>query len=435
MTGWMQIYQNKVTTAEKAVRAIESGMRLFLTGNCSVPQRVMAALVEYAPAFEKPIEIVQVLTIGSADYVAPGMEKYIRVNTTFISTNVRKAVNEGRADFTPCFLSEIPGLFRNGILPLDVALIHVSPPDEHGFCSFGVEVGATKTAAAMARIVIAEVNDRMPRTLGDSFIHVSKLTHIVPASYPVPEYRMGEITELERKIGGYCATLIEDGSTMQMGIGGIPDAVLTFLETKRDLGIHTELFSDGVIDLVERGIINGERKTLHPGKIVAGFMLGTQRLYDFVHDNPIVELHPTEYVNDPFLIAQNDRMVAINSAIEIDLTGQVCADSIGPRLYSGVGGQVDFIYGASRSKAGKPIIGMSSKAEIKGQPVSKIVPMLKQGAGVVTTRNHVRYVVTEYGIADLYGKTIRQRARALIDVAHPQFREELEKAAHKLKYL
>ena len=435
MIGWMQIYQSKVTTAEKAVRAIESGMRLFLTGNCSVPQRVMAALVEYAPAFEKPIEIVQMLTIGSADYVAPGMEKYIRVNTTFISPNVRKAVNEGRADFTPCFLSEIPGLFRNGILPLDVALIHVSPPDEHGFCSFGVEVAATKTAAATASIVIAEVNDRMPRTLGDSFIHVSKLTHIVPVSYPVPEHRMGEITELERKIGGYCAALIEDGSTIQMGIGGIPDAVLTFLETKRDLGIHTELFSDGVIDLVERGIINGERKTLHPGKIVAGFMLGTQRLYDFVHDNPIIELHPTEYVNDPFLIAQNYRMVAINSAVEIDLTGQVCADSIGPRLYSGVGGQVDFIYGASRSKGGKPIIGMASRAEIAGQPVSKIVPMLKQGAGVVTTRNHVRYVVTEYGIADLYGRTIRQRARALIDVAHPQFREELEKAAHELKYL
>jgi len=435
MIGWMQIYQNKVTTAEKAVRAVESGMRLYLTGNCSVPQRLMAALVEYAPAFEKPIEIVQMLTVGSADYVAPGMEKYICVNTTFISPNVRKAVNEGRADFTPCFLSEIPGLFRNGILPLDVALIHVSPPDEHGFCSFGVEVGTTKTAAAMARIVIAEVNDRMPRTLGDSFIHVSKLTHVVPVSYQVPEHRMGEITELEKKIGGYCAALIEDGSTMQMGIGGIPDAVLTFLGTKRDLGIHTELFSDGVIDLVERGIINGERKTLHPGKIVAGFMLGTQRLYDFVHDNPIIELHPTEYVNDPFLIAQNDRMVAINSAIEIDLTGQVCADSIGPRLYSGVGGQVDFIYGASRSKGGKPIIGMVSRAEIKGQPVSKIVPMLKQGAGVVTTRNHVRYVVTEYGIADLYGKTIRQRARALIDVAHPQFREELEKAAHGLKYL
>jgi 4-hydroxybutyrate CoA-transferase len=435
MSGWMQIYQSRITTAEKAVCAIQPGMRLFLTGNCSVPQRVMAALVDHAPAFEKPIEIVQVLTIGSADYVAPGMEKYIRVNTLFISTNVRKAVNEGRADFTPIFLSEIPGLFRTGIMPLDVALIHVSPPDEHGFCSFGVEVGVTKTAAGAAKIIIAEVNDLMPRTLGDSFIHVSKLTHIVPVSYAVPEHRMGEITEVEKGIGYYCASLIEDGSTVQMGIGGIPDAVLTFLDTKKDLGIHTELFSDGVIDLVERGIINNERKTLHPGKIVAGFMLGTQRLYDFVHNNPLIELHPTEYINDPFRIAQNERMVAINSAIEVDLTGQVCADSIGPRLYSGVGGQVDFIYGASRSKGGKPIIGMPSTAEIKGQLVSKIVPMLKHGAGVVTTRNHVRYVVTEYGIAELYGKTIRQRARALIAVAHPQFHEELEKAAHELNYL
>jgi acetyl-CoA hydrolase len=431
----MQIYQSKLTTADKAVSVIQGGMRLFLTGNCSVPQRVMAALVEHAPTFEMPIEIVQVLTVGSADYVAPGMEKYIRVNTLFISANVRQAVNEGRADFSPCFLSEIPGLFRSGILPLDVALIQVSPPDEHGFCSFGVEVGVTKTAAETAKIVIAEVNDRMPRTLGDSFVHVSKLTHIVPVSYPLPEHRMGDIAEVERKIGYYCASLIEDGSTMQMGIGGIPDAVLTFLGDKKDLGIHTELFSDGVIELVDRGIINGEKKTLHPGKIVAGFLLGTQRLYDFVHDNPIVELHPTEYVNDPFRIAQNDRMVAINSAIEVDLTGQVCADSIGPRLYSGVGGQIDFIYGASRSKGGKPIIGLPSMATVKGQPMSKIVPMLKHGAGVVTTRNHVHNVITEFGIADLYGRTIRQRARALIDVAHPQFREELEKAARELKYL
>lgn len=432
---WMQLYQSKLTTAEEAVRAVRSGMRVFLSGNCSVPQRVLAALVQYAPGFEKPIEIAQVLTIGSADYVKPGMEKYVRVNTTFISDNVRQAVNEGRADFTPCFLSEIPGLFHSGILPLDVALVQVSPPDEHGFCSFGVEVSVTKTAAASARIVIAEVNERMPRTLGDSFIHVSKLTHIVPVSYQIPEHRMGEISEVEKKIGGFCATLIEDGSTVQVGIGGIPDAVLTFLDTKRDLGVHTELFSDGVIDLVERGIINGERKTLHPGKIVAGFLLGTQRLYDFVHDNPIIELHPTEYVNDPFRIAQNDYMVAINSAIEVDLTGQVCADSIGPRLYSGVGGQVDFIYGASRSRGGKPIIAMPSTAEVKGSLVSRIVPMLKQGAGVVTTRNHVRYVITEYGIADLYGKSIRERAGALIDLAHPQFREELDEAAHKLKYL
>jgi 4-hydroxybutyrate CoA-transferase len=430
-----QIYQSRITTAEKAVTAITAGMRVFMTGNCSVPQTVMAALVKRAPGFATPIELIHLLTLGNADFAAPGLERYIRPNVLFIGANVRAAVNAGRADFTPCFLSEIPDLFRRRILPLDVALVHLSPPDERGFCSFGVEVGVTKTAAESARIVIAEVNDCMPRTLGDSFIHVSKLTHVVPVSYPLFEHRMGEITELERCIGGHCASLIEDGSTLQLGIGGVPDAVLTFLNDKRDLGIHSEMFSDGVIELVERGIINGERKSLHPGKIVAGFLIGTRRLYDFVHDNPMVELHPTEYINDPFRIAQNDRMVAINSAIEVDLTGQVCADSIGPRLYSGVGGQLDFIYGASRSKGGKPIIALPSVATVKDQPVSKIVPMLKPGAGVVTSRNHVHYVITEHGIADLYGKSLRQRARALIAVAHPQFHEELEKAARELHYL
>jgi acetyl-CoA hydrolase len=281
-------------------------------------------------------------------------------------------------------------------------------------------------------MIIAEVNDRMPRTLGDSFIHVSKLTHIVPVSYPPLELHQGDGTEQEHRTAQFCASLIEDGSTLQMGIGGIPDAVLTLLGDRRDLGIHSEMFSDGVIDLVERGVINGARKTLHPGKIIAGFLMGSRRLYDFVHNNPMVELHPTEYINDPFRIAQNDRMVAINSAIEVDLTGQVCADSIGTRIYSGVGGQVDFVYGASRSKGGKPIIALPSTATVKGQPVSRIVAMLKPGAGVVTTRNHVHYVVTEHGIADLYGKSLRQRAQALINVAHPQFREELEKAAQKL---
>jgi acetyl-CoA hydrolase len=391
--------------------------------------------VRRAPAFAPPIEVAHLFTLGNADYVAPGMEQFIRVNTLFIVSNVRPAVNEGRADFTPCFLSEIPGLFRDRILPLDVALVHLSPPDAHGFCSFGIEVGVTKTAAESARIVIAEVNDRMPRTLGDSFIHVSKLTHVVPVSYPLLEHRMGEITDLEHRIARLCASLIEDGSTLQLGIGGIPDAVLTFLNDKHDLGIHSEMFSDGVIELVERGIINGEKKSLHPGKIVAGFMMGTRRLYDFVHDNPMVELHPTEYINDPFRIAQNDRMVAINSAIEVDLTGQVCADSIGSRFYSGVGGQIDFLYGASRSKGGKPVIALPSTATVGGQPVSKIVSMLKPGAGVVTTRNHVHYVITEHGIADLYGRSVRQRARALINVAHPEFREGLEKAARELKYL
>jgi len=425
-------YQGRITTADEAVAAIQPGMRVFMTGNCSVPRVVMTALVNGAPRFTPPIELTHLFTFGQADYAAPGMERHIRVNTLFIGGSVRRAVNEGRADFTPCFLSEIPGLFRHGILPLDVALVHLSPPDAHGFCSFGVEVGVTKAAAESARIVIAEVNDQMPRTLGDSFIHVSKLTHIVPVSYPLLELHQGHGSETERRVAQFCADLIEDGSTLQMGIGGIPDAVLGFLAQKKDLGIHSEMFSDGVIGLVERGIINGEKKTLHPGKITAGFLMGTQRLYDFVHNNPMVELHPTEYVNDPFQIAQNDRMVALNSAIEVDLTGQVCADSIGTHLYSGVGGQVDFIYGASRSRGGKPIIALPSTAEVGGQPVSRIVPMLRPGSGVVTTRNHVRFVVTEHGVADLYGKSIGQRIRALIAVAHPRFREDLERAARSL---
>jgi 4-hydroxybutyrate CoA-transferase len=433
MAGWTKLYQERTTTPEQAVRSIKSGQRVFLTGNCSVPQKVMKALVDYAPEVHD-VELCQVLTVGDAAYVQPGMEQHLRVNTLFISDNVRAAVNEGRADFTPMFLSEIPGAFKKE-LPLDVVLIHVSPPDEHGYCSFGIEVGVTKTAAQVARTVIAEVNQQMPRTLGDSFIHVSKLTHIIPVDYRLPEIHMGSTSEVAGQIARHIAALIPDGATLQTGIGAIPDAVLKELTSHKDLGVHTELFADGVIDLVERGVINGERKSLHPGKIVAGFMLGTQRLYDFIDDNPIVELHPSEYINDPFVIAQNDRMVAINSALEVDLTGQVCADSIGPRFYSGVGGQVDFIYGASRSNGGVPVIALPAAALIKGVNTSKIVAMLKQGAGVVTTRNHVRFIVTEYGVADLYGKTIRQRARALINIAHPEFREELERQAKELKFL
>ncbi|MFN2274561.1 MAG: acetyl-CoA hydrolase/transferase family protein, partial [Anaerolineales bacterium] len=318
------------------------------------------------------------------------------------------------------------------------ALVHVSPPDEHGFCSLGVEVGLTKTAAESARIIIAEVNEQMPRTLGDSFIHVSRLNHIIPVDYPIAELPMGseEPNKVVEKIASYIAELIPDGATMQMGIGAIPDAVLKFLFDKKDLGIHTELFSDGVIDLVNAGVLTNTQKTLHPGKIIAGFLLGTKRLYDWVDDNPLIELHRTEYVNDPFVIAQNERMVAINSAIEVDLTGQVCADSIGPKLYSGVGGQLDFIYGASRSKGGIPVIAMpSTNTKRDGSSQSKITPMLKHGAGVVTTRNHVRFIVTEYGVADLYGKTIRERATQLINIAHPQFRNELKKQASKLHYL
>jgi len=430
----MDIFREKSVSAEEAVKVIKSGQRVFLTGNCSVPQAVMKALVGRAPALQD-VEIVQVLTVGDADYVAPEMDGHLRVNTLFVSDNIRKAFHEGRADFTPCFLSEIPSLFTQGFLPLDAALIHVSPPDEHGFCSLGVEVGVTKTAAQAASVVIAEVNPHMPRTLGDAFLHVSKLDYIVPVDYELPERPMGEPTNLARKIAQHIAGLIPDGATLQMGIGVIPDAVLNELVSHKHLGVHTELFSDGIIDLIQRGVIDGERKTLHPGKVIAGFMLGTNRLYRFVDDNPIIELHPTEYVNDPFVIARNERMVAINSAIEIDLTGQVCSDSIGPRIYSGVGGQIDFIYGASRSKGGVPIIAMPSTATVRGTATSKIVPLLKEGAGVVTTRNHVRYVVTEYGVADLYAKTIRQRARALIDIAAPEFREGLERRAKELRYV
>ncbi|HSB88962.1 MAG TPA: acetyl-CoA hydrolase/transferase C-terminal domain-containing protein [Anaerolineales bacterium] len=433
--SWIESYRSRLTTAEEAVRVIRSGQRVFLTGNCSVPRLLLGALVARAPELTD-VELVTVLTIGPAPHADPALQGHIRVNTLFISDNVRPAVQEGRADFTPCLLSEVPLLFRSGRLPLDVALIHVSPPDEHGFCSLGIEAGLIKTPAQIAKIVIAEINERMPRTLGDSFIHISKIDYAVPVDYPLVELPMGEANELSMRIGEHAAELIEDGSTMQMGIGAIPDAVLNYLGSKRDLGVHTELFSDGVMDLVQRGVITNERKTLHPGKIVAGFILGSQRLYSFVDDNPIVELHPTEYVNDPFVIAQNDRMVSINSAIEVDLTGQVCADSIGARLYSGVGGQMDFVYGASRSKGGKPIIALPSTAALRdGTRLSRIVPTLKPGAGVTTTRNHVHYVCTEFGVASLYGRTIRERSRALIEIAHPDFREELEKKATELKYL
>ncbi len=431
-----KIYESRVVTAEEAVKHIKSNQRVFLTGNCSVPQTVLSALVDYAPELEN-VEICQALTVGPADYVRPGMEKHLRVNTMFISANIRKAVQEARADFTPVLLSEFTLLFKNKVLPLDVALIHVSPPDEHGFCSLGVEVGLTKSPAESARLIIAEVNQQMPRTLGDSFIHVSRLNYIVPVDYPLPEMAMGgegpsEITE---KMAGFIAEMIPDGATMQMGIGAIPDAVLKYLFEKKDLGIHTELFSDGVIDLFEAGVLTNARKSLHPGKMVAGFIIGTRRLYDWVDDNPLIELHPTEYVNDPFVIAQNERQVALNSAIEVDLTGQVCADSIGPKLYSGVGGQLDFIYGASRSKGGVPIIALPSTTTLRdGTRISRIVPMLNQGAGVVTTRNHVRYVVTEYGVSDLYGLTIRQRAKCLINIAHPDFREDLTRMASDLHY-
>ncbi len=432
---WAKAYESRICTAEEAIaQAVESGDRIFLTGNCSVPQTLIGALVDRASELED-VEICHALTLGSGDYVDPEMEGHIRANSLFIGPNVRKAVQEGRADFTPVLLSEFTLLFKNNVLPLDVAFVQLSPPDEHGFCSYGIETGLTKSPAESADIIVAEVNQNMPRCLGDSFIHVSRLDHIVPVDYPLLELPMteGDLSDVHVKIGEFIAEMIPDGATVQMGLGAIPDAVLKFLHDKRDLGVHTELFSDSVIDLVESGVLTNARKTLHPGKITAGFMIGTHRLYEWAHDNPLIDLHRTEYVNDPFVIAQNDGQVAINSAIELDLTGQVCADSIGPKLYSGVGGQLDFIYGASRSKGGVPIIALPST--VKGKGISRIVPMLREGAGVVTSRYHVHYVVTEYGVADLYGKTIRERARALIGIAAPEFRDMLTHQAKKLNYI
>lgn len=423
--------KTKFCSAEEAVSVIQSNQRVFLTGNCSVPSVLVAALVERASLLHD-VEIMQVLTLGCCDYVDPSLEGHLRVNSMFISEDVREAVNAGRADFTPIFLSEIPNLYRTQRL-VDVALIHVAPPDEHGFCSFGVEVGVTKAAAETARVVIAQINPQMPRTLGDSFIHISKIDYAVQVDMPLPEMKAGKSTPVQQDIARNVASLIDDGSTLQAGIGGLPDAVLRFLSDRRDLGIHTELFSDGVVDLVEQGVITNAAKTLHTGKIVAGFVLGSHRLYEFVHDNPMVELHPTDYVNDPYRIAQNDKMVAINAAIEVDLTGQVCADSFGHYFYSGVGGQIDFIRGAARSKGGKPIIALPSTA--KNDTISRIVWELKPGAGVVTTRNDVHYVVTEYGIAYLYGRSIRERVRALIDIAHPNFREALAEKAYEHHYM
>lgn len=430
--NWERLYQRKVTDAATALRSIESGNRVYIGGGAGVPVMLVEALTKQSNRLHH-VELTHVLTFANAPYVAPAYQDSFRVNALFIGSNVRTAVQEGRADFTPVFLSEIPDLFRRGILPIDVALISVSPPDEHGFCSFGVEVGATKPAAESANLIIAEINQQMPRTLGDSFIHISRLHTIVEVDYPLPEAPQGGRSPAHIQIGKYIADLIPDGATLQMGIGSIPDAVLNCLNNHRALGIHTELFSDGVIDLVEQGVISGSRKSFHPNKIVAGFLFGTQRLYDFIDNNPFIELHPIDYVNDPFNIARNDNMVAINSAVQVDLTGQVCADSIGPRFYSGAGGQIDFIRGAARSKGGIPIIACQSTAQ-SGQ-VSRIVPMLYEGAGVVTTRNDVHYVVTEYGVASLYGKTIRQRAKELIKIAAPEYRDKLVTAARQLGYL
>ena len=429
---WVQEYRGKLVTAGEAVSAVRSGSRVYMQAGSGAPQNLIAALVRRKDELHD-VEIVHLHNEARADYVAPAMAGHFRHNALFIGKNVREAVNAGRADFTPVFLYEIPRLIREGQLPIDVALVHVSPPDEHGFCSFGVSVDVAKPAAEAARIVIAEVNDQMPRTLGDSFIHVSKFKHIVASSTPLPEPAHEPLSDVHCAIGRNIAGLIEDGATLQMGIGAIPDAVLQFLKDKRNLGVHSEMFSDGVAQLVALGAINNERKTLHPGKVVVAFVVGSRSLYQFVHNNPMIEMHPVDYTNDPFVISQNDNMVAINSALQVDLTGQVCADSIGLRFYSGVGGQVDFIRGAARAKGGKPIIALPSTA--KDGQISRLAPFLDRGAGVVTTRADVHYVITEYGVAYLHGKTIRQRAAALIAIAHPAFRDGLMRFAREQRYL
>lgn len=415
-------YRERIVSAEEAVRAIKSGDRVWIHPGTATPQHLVDAMVARAEDLWD-VEICHLMHFGTAEYVKPEMEKHFRANNFFIGTNVREAVNEGRSDFVPIFLSEIPELFLSGEMPLDIALLHLSPPDEHGFCSFGCGVDCTKVAAQVAGTRIAQINPNMPRALGNSFIHVSKLDYIVEVDEPVITFKPPEIISMHKKIARFIAPLIEDGSTLQMGIGGVPDAVLLFLGDKKDLGVHTEMFGEGVIPLIEKGILTGEKKSFLQGKIVASFFFGDKELYEFVDNNPLFELRPTEFTNDPFIVARNDKMVAINSAIQIDLTGQVCSDSIGYRFYSGIGGQVDFIRGAARSKGGKPIIAIPSTA--KDDTISRIVPLLDQGAGVVTSRGDIHYVVTEFGVAYLHGKNVRQRAEALINIAHPKFRDEL----------
>lgn len=420
--AWYEDFRRKTMAARDALRAVESGMRIYIHPGCAEPETLVEALIERAPHVHD-VEVVHLLTLGRADYVEPHMQSHFRHNAMFIGGNVRKAVNEGLADYTPIYLSEIEGLFENGQMPLDVALIQVSPPDAHGFCSFGVGVDTTLTAARTAKRVIAQVNERMPRTYGDSFIHVSQIDAFVQVDRPLCELPREPITDLQRQIARNVASLIEDGDTLQLGIGGIPDAVLLELTNHRDLGIHTEMISESAIPLIESGVINGARKSLHPRKVILAFLLGTQTMFDFVHDNPVFEFHPCKYTNHPFVIAQNERMVSINSTLQVDITGQVCSDSIGTQFYSGFGGQVDFIRGARHSKGGKPIIAMPATA--KDDKISRIVPQLTPGSGVVASRGSVHYVITEFGIAYLHGKSIRERAEALIQIAHPKFRNEL----------
>lgn len=432
--SWKERYSAKLVSPAQAVAGIQRGQRVFIGSGAAEPQALTAALASRGESLADN-QIIHIRSLGVVPYTNRKFSDHFRYNTFFIGDNVRESVAAGLADYTPVFLSEVPHLFRSGKAPLDIALIQVTPPDAHGFCSFGVSVDIVKAAAESARQVVAEVNPCMPRTLGDSFIHVDRLQSLVDNDTPILEVQEIAPDEIARRIGRHIAGLVEDGSTIQMGIGTIPDCVLHELGDHRDLGIHSEMVSDGLMYLIEKGVVNGSRKTLHRGKVVTSFALGTRRLYEFLHDNPMFEFYPNEYSNDPFVIARNDRMVAINAALEIDLTGQVCSDSLGTYFYSGIGGQVDFIRGAARSHRGKPVIALPSTVEIQGRRLSRIVSVLKPGAGVVTSRGDVHWVVTEYGAVDLHGKNIRERALALIHIAHPDFREELMRAARERHFV
>ncbi|RGD75435.1 acetyl-CoA hydrolase/transferase family protein [Anaerofustis stercorihominis] len=416
-----QIYNSKVKNADDAVKAIKSGNRVVIAHAVGEPVYVVDKMVEHHKGY-KDVEIVQLVPMGHSLYAKEEMKEHFRLNAFFLGGNTRDAVFEGRGDFTPCFFYQIPQLFRSS-LPIDVALITVSAPDENGFCSFGTSCDYTKPAAEAAKIVIAQVNKKMPRTLGDGFIHINDIDIIVEHDEQVPELPNPKITDVEMKIGENCAKLINDGDTLQLGIGAIPDAVLKFLTHKKDLGIHSEMISDGVMDLYEKGVITCKKKNLHKGKMVVAFLMGTQKLYEFVHDNPAISMMDIEYVNNPIVIGQNDNMVSVNSALQVDLMGQVCAEAMGLKQFSGIGGQVDFIRGAAFSKGGKSILAFPSTAK-KGT-ISKIVPFLTEGSAVTTSRTDVDYIVTEHGIAHLKGQTLKERARRLINIADPNFRDGL----------
>ncbi|RTY87531.1 acetyl-CoA hydrolase/transferase family protein [Flavobacterium sp. GT3R68] len=419
---------SKYVSAAEAVKIIKSGDRIYVQAAAATPTVLTKALTERASELRN-VEVCHLHTEGEAPYANPELSESFHVNSFFIGKNVRHTLAAGNGSYTPVFLSELPLLFRKKVLSLDVVFIHVSPPDSHGYCSLGVSVEATLAAIENAKTVIAQVNPKMPRTFGDGILHVSEIDYLVEVDLPIYGHGMETISPVEDKIGSFVASLIEDESTLQMGIGSIPNAALTKLTNHKNIGLHTEMFSDGVIDLIEKDVINCNYKGVNRGRALATFLIGSQRLYDFVNDNPFVEMRESSYVNDTAVIRRNPKMVAINSAIEVDVTGQVCADSIGAKMYSGVGGQMDFIRGASLSDGGKAIIALPS---ITKSGESRIVPFLKQGAGVVTTRSHVQYIITENGIADLYGKTLKQRALEMVKIAHPNHQEWIDRTYYEM---